>query len=66
MRTFNITNNDFIRIDIDGQKRRLLTREAFDRFNPSLLGLGALTSEAVSTDAIAAMFDLDGFTTFCK
>jgi class 3 adenylate cyclase len=66
MRTFSVTNGDFTRVEIDGQTRRLLTREAFDRFNPSLLGLGKLTSEAVATDSIAAMFDLDGFTTFCK
>lgn len=66
IRTFTISQGDLARVEIDGQKKRLLTREAFDRFNPSLLGLGALTSEAVSTDSIAAMFDLEGFTTFCK
>lgn len=66
MRTYAVSNGDFARVEIDGEKRRLLTREAFDRFNPSLLGLGTLTSEAIATDSIAAMFDLDGFTTFCK
>ena len=66
MRTFTLANTDFTRVEIDGIKRRLVTREAYDRFNPSLLGLGSLSSEAVSTDSVAAMFDLEGFTTFCK
>ncbi len=66
MSTFTTESTDWITAEIDGRKRRLLTREAFDRFNPSILGLGKLTSAAESTDAIAAFFDLEGFTTFCK
>ena len=66
MRTFTIGSNDYIRAEIEGQKRRLISKEAFDRFNPALLGLGRLTSTASSTDTIAAAFDLEGFTTFCK
>ena len=32
----------------------------------SLLGVGDLAQPATSTDAIAAVFDLEGFTNFCK
>jgi class 3 adenylate cyclase len=35
-------------------------------FNPNVLGLGDITTEAVSKPAIAALFDLQGFTIFCK
>ena len=43
-----------------------MSREAFERFNPPILGLGELTTGAAATDAIAAVFDLSGFTNFCK
>jgi class 3 adenylate cyclase len=43
-----------------------LSKEEFDSFGPSNLGLGDLTLDSVPTDAIAAVFDLAGFTNFCK
>jgi class 3 adenylate cyclase len=49
-----------------GEKRvRLLKTSSSDEFTASLLGLGDLSQEAKATDAIAAVFDLQGFTTFC-
>src|ERR1700675_3789490 len=66
MSTFKVENTDYVTAEIEGRKRRLLTRDAFERFNPSILGLGKLTSAAESTDSIAAFFDLESFTTFCK
>ena len=35
-------------------------------FNPSVLGLGDLTQASVRIEAMAAVFDLGGFTHFCK
>ena len=66
MSTFKVKESDYFTAEIDGRKWRLLSRDAFERFNPSILGLGELTSAAVATDAIAAVFDLQGFTNFCK
>ena len=66
MSTFKVKDSDYFTAEIDGRKWRLLSREAFERFNPSILGLGELTSAAAATDAIAAVFDLQGFTNFCK
>ena len=51
---------------IGGKDRTFLLTEGYDSFNPSLLGLGDITQPAVSADAIAAVFDLEGFTNFCK
>jgi class 3 adenylate cyclase len=66
MSTFRVHDADYVIAEVDGRKRRLLTRDAFERFNPPILGLGELTTGAVATDAIAAVFDLGGFTNFCK
>jgi class 3 adenylate cyclase len=66
MSTYKVHDSDYVIAEVDGRKRRLLTREAFERFNPPILGLGELTTGAAATDAIAAVFDLGGFTNFCK
>ena len=41
-------------------------KEALNRFAPSILGLGDISSPAREIEAIAAMFDLAGFTKFCN
>ena len=66
MSTYKVQDSDYVIAEVDGRKRRLLTMSAFERFSPSILGLGELNSAAVATDAIAAVFDLNGFTYFCK
>jgi hypothetical protein len=43
-----------------------IKQAVFDKFNPSVLGLGQLTNESVTKGAICAVFDLQGFTVFCK
>ena len=43
-----------------------LAKSKFDSFGPSNLGLGDLQVESSPTEAMAAVFDLAGFTTFCK
>jgi hypothetical protein len=42
-----------------------LTDEKFDRFNPDVLGLGDIGTASKQVEALAAMFDLSGFTNFC-
>ena len=51
---------------VDNKKVRLLKREVFENFNPSLLDLGDIKKESQAIPAIAAVFDLKGFTNFCK
>jgi class 3 adenylate cyclase len=44
----------------------ILSTSEFQKFNPSILGLGELAKEGTLTHAIAAIFDLEGFTDFCN
>ena len=66
MSTYNVNDSDYVIATVDNTRRRLLTKEAFERFNSPILGLGELTNGGIATDAIAAVFDLSGFTNFCK
>ncbi|QLG88939.1 adenylate/guanylate cyclase domain-containing protein [Chitinibacter bivalviorum] len=66
MPTFKPRNADYVRLEVDGRRRKLLTYDAFDQFNASLLGLGDLTRRSKPIDALAAVFDLEDFTQFCK
>ncbi|MEO8304803.1 MAG: hypothetical protein ABI724_11845 [Betaproteobacteria bacterium] len=50
----------------DGRAMHLLAKDAFETFNADALGLGDLKAEAHSLDSIVAIFDLEGFTAFCK
>ena len=47
-------------------RRRALPKESFAAFNLNVLGLGDVAAPSKPTDAIAAVFDLAGFTNFCK
>jgi len=67
------------KIDVEGQhkivaieggqksiKMWTLPNEQFDRFNPDVLGLGDISSHSTQVQALAAIFDLSGFTNFCS
>ena len=43
-----------------------LTPKEFKQFNTSILGLGEIQKQASVTNALAAVFDLEGFTDFCS
>ena len=45
---------------------KLLPNEKTDGFNPSILGLGDISVPSREIEAIAAVFDLVGFTRFCN
>src|SRR5438552_847106 len=42
-----------------------IKKERLDKFTASMLGLGDLAAPTDDVDAIAAVFDLSGFTNFC-
>lgn len=65
MVTFNIGKSDYVTKPIDGVNVSILLQEKYDSFDLSLLGLGDINQKSVSIDAIAAIFDLEGFTKFC-
>jgi len=45
---------------------RLLDNEIIKRFNPSMLDLGDISTPCQEREAIAAVLDLTGFTSFCN
>jgi hypothetical protein len=45
---------------------RRIKKSALDSFSPIVLGLGDITQESRAIPAIAALFDLQGFTGFCR
>ena len=52
----------------DGQKTfktLAMPNEQYDLFNPDVLGLGDIGSRSTKVEALAAIFDLCGFTSFC-
>jgi class 3 adenylate cyclase len=63
MGLFTTTKRDFYICDRGSPH---LKRAKCDRFNASVLGLGDLTAESKERDAVAAVFDLAGFTRFCN
>ena len=66
MKPFKPDDSDFKEAVVDGKRRRVLSRARFDAFNTSLLGLGDLAQSATVMDAVAAVFELEGFPAFCK
>lgn len=53
----------------DGHKitaKFFLDNADFDAFNPKILGLGNITKPSIRVEALAASFDLTGFTRFCS
>ena len=54
MKVFNPTDNDFVKTTAGNRRVRLLKREVFESFNPSLLGPGDIKKESEAIPAIAA------------
>lgn len=54
-------------IKVKGEEKDvwLLDNEKFGEFNAGLLGLGDISSRSTQVEALAAVFDLSGFTNFC-
>jgi class 3 adenylate cyclase len=46
--------------------KKVLDNEVITRFNPSMLNLGDISTPCREKEAVAAVFDLTGFTAFCS
>ena len=57
---------DYEREIIDEKNYLILKNEKFESFNESVLGLGLISETSNVMSAICAIFDLEGFTNFCK
>jgi hypothetical protein len=66
MPRFIVPKNEFTIVQSDGKKERVISKAGFASFNISVLGLGNVSAPSEPIDAVAAVFDLAGFTNFCK
>ena len=66
MPRFAVPKNAWREVEHDGKKYHVLSKQVFDSFNIGVLGLGNVSAPSTPIDAIAAVFDLAGFTNFCK
>jgi hypothetical protein len=61
-----ILKQKYQKITIDGDGYHKLTVSEFAKFNTSILELGDLSKDGKYFEALAAIFDLEGFTSFCN
>lgn len=68
MGKINLEQQQTITAGEAGKSFKLVTmkEEQFNRFNPDVLDLGDIGAPSSRVEALAAMFDLSGFTNFCS
>ncbi len=63
---FRPRKNAYVFVTEAGEKIKIMKRAVFEQFNPNILGLGDIAKSSSAKNAICAVFDLQGFTNFCK
>ena len=66
MGIFEINKDSYVEVDKDGEKIKLIKKDAWVKFNSSVLGIGDISNESISKSVICTIFDLEGFTKFCN
>src|ERR1700761_2136917 len=70
MGLYSVNKSNFKKIEIkdDGVSSHIdiIEKNKLDSFNEDLLGLGNIESKSNQIQALCVMFDLEGFTNFCK
>jgi class 3 adenylate cyclase len=66
MGKFIITKDDVVATEHGNEDVAIIKKEVLDAFNSDVLGLGNINSKSIPVNALAAIFDLEGFTKFCK
>lgn len=66
MGKFIIRQDDVISNQGQDEDVAIIKKEALDSFNYSVLGLGNISLKSTPVNALAAVFDLEGFTKFCN
>lgn len=66
MGKFTIEKKDYLKIN-DGDKIiRIISKAKFESFNEDILSLGKIETKSTQINALSVLFDLEGFTVFCK
>lgn len=66
MAKFKTVPTDYIEIKDNNEDLILIKKEKFESFNETILGLGKIDTKSNQVNALSAIFDLEGFTNFCK
>lgn len=66
MTKFFITPNDYLNIKKGDELISIIKKEKFESFNEDILGLGEINTKSHQVNALSVIFDLEGFTNFCK
>jgi hypothetical protein len=69
MPQIKVSKREYKTVPLEGEVGKatlVITKKAFSAFNINVFGLGDVSAPAKSVDTVAAVFDLAGFTNFCK
>jgi hypothetical protein len=66
MPKFVTSAKNYIKVKKEGKNLILISKEKFESFNEDVLGLGKIGAQSEQINAISVLFDLEGFTNFCK
>ncbi len=66
MGKFTTINKDYVDFKKDDETVKLIKKEKFESFNESILGLGIIETKSSQINALSVLFDLEGFTNFCR
>jgi hypothetical protein len=65
MGKFIIKPEEIVAIEKRKESIAIIKKETMNSFNSGILGLGDISSKSIPVNALAAIFDLQGFTHFC-
>lgn len=66
MAKFKTESKDFLKVKKDTKTYTIVSKAKFESFNENILGLGKIESKSEQINAISVLFDLEGFTNFCR
>jgi hypothetical protein len=66
MSKFKLNSSDYIKIKSGKESITIVKKQSYDKFNEDILGLGKILKKSQQINALSAIFDLEGFTNFCK
>lgn len=66
MTIFKTKPDDYVKVVKESQKIVLIKKHKFESFNEDILGLGKIETKSSQINALSVLFDLEGFTNFCK
>jgi len=66
MGRFTLTANDYLQIPKGQGKVSIIKKDKYESFNTNILQLGKIDKKSEQINALSVLFDLEGFTNFCK